>query len=359
MKTFRLLLLALFALLVLSSRSSAQINSTWVGDGGPNFTNGNWSNQVLWNPQVVPNGNYNVTVSWDPNGQVFNGPELDTNVTIQNLTIVNRVFLDNQAFPGSNITVTGTTAITTAPGHDGETAALFNSGGTWLLGTLPNYNAATHTLNDAFFFAFNGGTIGFRNADIWINKGTLLISGATSRYIDQDTNASAIRNLKQNDGGFTVSDGYNFTTAGNFTNNTGFTVSTGNGVSTVMTISGSLTNFDPVTHTLTGGSYDVEDTSQPSATAKLRFPNADIRTLSNASIKLVGPGASITDLGGLNALRNFSGLQNGSLTNGGTLTITPAGGTFTNDGGSHTIGDGAHIINPGRSSQHEWRHHHG
>ena len=284
-----------------------------------------------------------LTISWDPNGQIFNGPELDTNVTIQNLTIVNRAFLDDQAFPGSNLTVTGTTAITTSPGHDGETAALFNAGGTWLLGTLTNYNAATHTLEDTFFFPFSGGTIGFKNADIWINKGTIIIGGTTSHLIDQNTSLNAFRNLIQNDGGFTVSDGYNFTTAGDFTNNGGISVSTGNGASTVMTISGSLTNYDAGTHTLAGGSYDVEDTSDPSGVAKLRFPNADIRTLAFASIKLVGPGASITDLSGLNALRNLSGLQGGSLTSGGTLTITPNGGTFTNDGASHTIDTGASI----------------
>jgi hypothetical protein len=343
MKILRFLLPALLTLISLGLPVFAQTNSTWVGDGSQNFTNGNWSNSALWNPQTMPNGNYNVTIPWDPNGQVFNGPELDTNVSIQNLTLVNRVFLDDQAFPGSNLTITGTTAITTSPGHAGEYAALFNSGGTWLLGTLTNYEAATHTLNGAFLFPFNGATIGFRNADIWINKGTLLISGATSRFIDQNTNANAIRNLKQNDGGFTVSDGYNFTTAGNFTNNTGFSVATANGASTVMTISGSLTNFDAATHTLTGGSYDVEDTSNPSGIAKLRFPNADIRTLSNAYIKLIGPGASITDLNGLNALRNLSGIQGGNLTSGGTLTITPAGGTFTNDGASHTIDTGGHI----------------
>ena len=76
----------------------------------------------------------------------------------------------------------------------------------------------------------------------------------------------------QNDGGFIVSDGYNFTTAGDFTNNGGISVSTGNGASTVMTISGSLTNYDAGTHTLAGGTYAVEDTSDPSGVAKLRFP---------------------------------------------------------------------------------------
>ena len=56
---------------------------------------------------------------------------------------------------------------------------------------LTNYNAATHTLEDTFFFPFSGGTIGFKNADIWINKGTIIIGGTTSHLIDQNTSLDA------------------------------------------------------------------------------------------------------------------------------------------------------------------------
>ncbi|MDQ2918441.1 MAG: hypothetical protein M3R10_00990 [Verrucomicrobiota bacterium] len=318
----------------------AQTNSTWVGQS--NGT-GNWNNNLYWNPQVVPNGNFNATITRNPNGDQFNGPELDVNISLQNLSIINRVFLDNQSFPGTNLTVNGTTSITTAPGHDGETAALFDDGGTWLFGTLTNYNSASHTLTDGFFFVFNNGTIGWHGADITTNQGGTLITSGSSRIIDQDTNLNAFRNLAVNNGGFTVADGYNFTTAGNFTNNGGLGITTGNGASTIMTITGSLTNFDSTSHTLTNGFYDVEDTGTTSGIARLRFANADIRTLVTANIKLVGPGASITDLNGLNALRNLSGIQSGSLTSAGTLTITPSGGTFSNDNSTHTIDHGANI----------------
>ncbi len=323
--------------------ATGQTNSTWIGGA----TNGGvWSNASLWNPAVVPNGNYNVTVPWNPSGDVFNGPELDLNITVQNLTIINRVFLDNQSFPGTNLTVNGNTSITTSVGHDGETAAIFDDGGVWLFGTLANYNSATHTLTDGFFFAFNGGTIGWRGADIITNQnGTLIVSGTAARMVDQNNNLNAFRNIAVNTGGFTIADGYNFTTAGNFTNKGGMAVTTGDGMTTVFTIPApfSLTNFNAGTHTLTDGYYDVEVTNVP-GTATLRFPGADIWTLSDATLKLVGAGASIIDSNtSLNGLRNLSGVTNTTLTNAGTLTITPNGGTFTVDSSTHNLDNGANI----------------
>ena len=164
----------------------------------------------------------------------------------------------------------------------------------------------------------------------------------TGKMVDQNNNLNAFRNLAVNNGGFTIADGYSFTTSGNFTNNGGIAVTVGNGKSSVFTISGSLTNFDAPSHTLTNGSYDVEVTDMP-GTATLRFPNADIRTLVTAQIKLVGAGASITDLSGLSALRNLGGIQSTGLTSAGTLTITPSGGTFTNDNSVHTVDNGASL----------------
>ena len=73
------------------------VNSNWIGDGSANYSNGNWSNAMLWNPNSVPNNAgstfYDVTIPWDPNGAQFNGPLLDVNATIRNLTLVNRAFI--------------------------------------------------------------------------------------------------------------------------------------------------------------------------------------------------------------------------------------------------------------------------
>ena len=132
------------------------VNSTWLGDGSSNFFNGEWSDDTLWNPNVVPNDGggtvYDVTIPYDENGFVFNGPTLNTDVTIQNLTLVNRAIVDNQINNGTNLTVTGSTTFTTTPGfedQDGVITAAGNS--TFNLGTLTNYNAATHTLEGARF----------------------------------------------------------------------------------------------------------------------------------------------------------------------------------------------------------------
>ena len=338
-----------FAASISAPHAGAQvINSTWQGDGTGNFSNGNWSNASLWQPNQVPDNAgptlFDVTIPFYAGGaQAFNGPKLDVSVTVRNLTLVNRVFLDNQGAGGTNLTVTGTTVSTTETGHDGEYAAIFSNGGTLLLGTLGNYDAGTHTLNGIFVFPINNTVIGFHGADIWRNNGTIILGNPTGRLIDQDTNQNAIRNISLNDGGLTIGSGIDFTTVGNFTNNGGVTVSSDDGSNSRVTVSGTFTNFDAGTKTLSGGYLSVEVYNTPAGTATFRFANADIRNINGATVKLIGPGASIQDLAGQNALRNLSGINGANLGNSGTLTITPSGGTFTNNGGTHDIDSGAHI----------------
>lgn len=328
-----------------------QINSTWIGNPSGNGT-GNWSNNANWNPANVPgtdpNFVWNVTIPYHPANDQFNGPSLDVDVTVHDLTLVNRGFLDNQLQPiATNLTVTGTTSFTTTAGHDGEYGVIWNFGGIYSLGTLSNYTAATKTLESGWIAAFQSGTPGnyhpgttkFRGADVVQNKGVLSVSGVGSAILNQDNNSNALTNLAVNEGGLFLNDGASFTTAGNLTNNGALEI--GGKDTTIFTVTGSLTNYDPGTHVLTGGFYTVG--ADPGATATLRFPGADIRTLSNANITLRGAGASITDLSGQNALRNLAGLQGGRLTSAGTLTITPDGGTFSNNAASHTINEGANI----------------
>ncbi|MGI9086361.1 MAG: hypothetical protein ACR2HH_01250 [Chthoniobacterales bacterium] len=354
------LLLATFILassMAFAPRASGQTNSTWLGDGTGNNSNGNWSNASLWNPATVPNNSgpalFDVTIPYYPGNQQFNGPQLDINVTIRNLTLVNRVFLDNQGYIGTTLNVTGSTTLSTTPGHEGETAAVFASGD-FRLGTLTNYNATTKTLQDGFFFALNGGSIQFRGADIVTNNGTLVV-GDGSQILNQDNGVVAYANLAVNNGGFNLGGGHNFTTVGNFTNNGGFSVGTSGNLSSVFTVGGLLTNFDPATHTLSGGFDFTVDSGTGTGTATLRFAGADIRTLTNTSVNIRGAGASIRDLQGNSAFRNLETIQNGSFTSGGIETYTPSGGTLINNNSQHTISPGAvitvqgnfHVMNGG------------
>ncbi len=345
--------LVLAASLAHSPRACSQVNSTWLGDGTGNFNNGNWSNSALWNPSTVPNNSgpavFDVTVPFYPGGQGFNGPELDIDVTIHNLTTVNSAFIDNQANSGTNLTVTGSTTFTTTPGHDGEYSAIFFSGGTLSLGTLTNYTAATKTLEAGFLFPLNGGTIKFRGADIVTNNATLIV-GDGSQLLNQDNGAIAYANLAVNNGGFNLGGGHNFTTVGNFTNNAGLSVGTSGPLSSTFTVGGVLTNFDAATHTLSGGYDFTVDSSAGTGAATLRFAGADIRTISNTAVNLRGTRASIQDLAGQNAFRNLQGIQFGTFTSAGTMTLTPGGGTFSNNGSTHNIDPGANITIQGNHS---------
>ena len=301
------------------------VNSTWVGDGSPNFFNGEWSDAALWNPNGMPNDGggtvYDVTIPYDEAGFIFNGPTLDTNVTIRNLTLVNRAIVDNQINTGTNLTVTGSTTLSTSPGGDfGVITAAGSS--TFNLGTLTNYNAATKTLEGARFSAYIGATIAFRGADVVTNNGQLVVGGAGSRIINQDTGTNAFANIAVNNFSFSIENGLNFTTAGNFTNNASLSVRSGTN-STSLTIGGSLTNYNAATFTLSGGSFFLDGPG----TATLRFANADIRVISDCFVTVDGAGAAITDLLGNDALRNLSSVS-GELTLGGTRTLTPIGGNF-------------------------------
>jgi hypothetical protein len=352
MKTFRILLPALLGLVLSAANALAQtvVNSTWLGDPNNNHS-GDWNDNTLWNPANVPGTDpgffWDVTIPYIPSAAQFTGPNLNVDVTVRNLTLVNRAFVDAQ--PRSHdLTVTGTTAFTTSPGHDGEDGVIWCFGSTYKLGTLANYNPSTHTFAHGWIGSFTandgsnqGGTVEWHGANVMTNNGILQIAGPTAQILNQDNGEDALANLAVNNGELFFTDGASFTTVGNFTNN--FIVGIGGTGTTIFTVSGALTNYNAGTHTLTGGSYSV-DVGGSGGTAIFRFPNADIRTVSNATLVLRGAGASIQDsLTGLNALRNLQGLQGGGLTSGGTLTITPQGGTFTNDGGWHTIDDGADV----------------
>lgn len=170
----------------------------------------------------------------------------------------------------------------------------------------------------------------FAGADIVRNAATLGISGSLAKITDENGN-DALRNFSHNTltGEFSVSD-RDFSIAGDFTNDGVMIIWPG-----TLAIKGSLTNFDPTTRTLTGGTYRVE--GQGAYPARFVFHGADI--VNNASTIGLYDSAEILDENGNNALRNFThNLPAGVFTvlsyNDFTLTSD-----FTNEGTVNIIGD--------------------
>lgn len=337
------------AMMISSDNVSAQttINSTWVGDVNGN---GTWSYDSFWDPTGVPNNssadNYNVTIAYKPTLDFANGPTIDDSFIIDNLTLVNRASINDPSF--NYLIVNGTTSLTTTAGHSGEYGFLSLGGGGayYVLGTLTNFNSTTKTLEGGGYLLTGDSTIEFHGADIVTNNAFLFIAGAgvdlnTHLFIiNQDNFQNALFDLAVNNGTVQFVDGYNFTTGGNFTNNSLLAVGLGGDTHpTTFTVSGSLTNFDTATKTLTGGNFTVDGSSQ---TATLRFPNADIQYLSNVSLYLYGDW-HITDLNGLDAFRNLRGITNCFFSSSGTQTFNPPTGLFTNNNSTHRIDTGANI----------------
>ncbi len=323
---------------------------TWIGTPDQSG-NGNWSRAGNWSPTGIPNdAAQQVCIPYTPSADFFNGPTLDITIMIGNLTLSNRGLINGAGF--NNLTVLNSTSLTTTFGHNGEYGILSSHGGTFTLGALSNYNSNTSTLENGGFTVDNGGTIQWLDANIVNNNGFLGVDGATSHVRKQNGGASALTNLAANGGSLHFGNGFNFTTVGDFTNTGDFALS-GGPSPTIFTVTGQLTNFDPNKKTLSRGSYTIDgpasfparglhpiEAATSAATATLRFPQADIQTLSNATITLSGPGAAITDLSGADALRNLKSIQSASFSSAGTRIITPTGGTFTNDNSTHKIESG-------------------
>lgn len=293
---------------------AANVSSNWVSHGVDHPA---WSSVSHWSSSAVPNnggGNtYDVTITNDP-AFLFSGPQLDVDVTINNLTLVNRGVVDPvQGLPAANLTVLGTTSLAVAPGHNGEYGILHTpENSTWKLGTLTNLSG--NVLTGGGYLVEDHSAIVANNADIRTNHALLAFDGVGARFEDQFGN-NALRNLSVNGGQLTFVDN-NFTTAGNFTNDGSLSIASLN-EQTTFRVTGSLSNYDAATYSLNGGSYELQSfLGQP---ARVVIPNADIRTL-NASVKLTG-NAAIVDQNGNNAFRHLSSnASNVTLT---TQTISP------------------------------------
>lgn len=199
---------------------------------------------------------------------------------------------------------------------------------------LTNFNAASRTLTGgnywlgAYDFAGSNraAVFQFAGADIVHNAGLISLDGPLAKITDHNGN-DALRNFVHNTpAGFFGVAQRDFSLGGNFTNDGVLSV-----WSATLSIAGSLTNFDPATRTLTGGTYEVNYDA-----ARFVFEGADI--VNNAASIHLRSGAGIFDKNANDALRNF----NHNLP-GGEFTVTDshvisAATDFTNAGSVNVVG---------------------
>ena len=202
-------------------------------------------------------------------------------------------------------------------------------------GSLKNFDPATRTLTGGNFGANRFSTsstnkviVRFTGADIVNNGASISLGGPNSQILDQNGN-DGLRNFAHNlsTGSVNLTD-HDFTSTGAFTNDGSLLISA-QGQATTFTVTGSFTNFDPATHTLTGGTISLFGSAFNSSKTTFKFPNADI--VHNASTITVGTGSSMTDLANNNALRNFvDNMSSGFFHLGGQSFTAPS--DFTNAG---------------------------
>lgn len=122
----------------------------------------------------------------------------------------------------------------------------------------------------------------------------------------------------------------NFVTSNNFTNNGTLTVRAG-----IFTANGALTNFDPVTRTLTGGMYELDG-----GYGGVSFVLAGADIVNNAASISLLAGGKIFDRDGNDGLRNFAhNLRPGIFRIDDSQSFTAAS-DFTNAGTIDILGSG-------------------
>ncbi len=233
-------------------------------------------------------------------------------MTSQQLVIAGPFTNEGQLSVGSELNQAGLFSITgQLTNFDAASRTL--TGGSYLVGAAPNYEAV---------FQFAG-------ADIVHNAASLNISGQLAKITDENGN-DGLRNFSHNTstGVFTVGS-RDFSIAGTFTNDGVLSLWPG-----TFAIKGSLTNFDPVTRTLTGGTYQLDGSAGPT---HFVFHGADI--VNNAAAIELNSNAEILDENGNSALRNFAhNLPAGVFTVRSYKDFILTS-DFTNEGTVNIIGD--------------------
>lgn len=201
------------------------------------------------------------------------------------------------------------------------------------LNGIANFDSGTRTLSGGNFIirSLSGSQAApvefrFAGADIVNNATAIELSNETARIADL-SGLDAFRNFARNmaEGQLTLMY-LTFLAPRDFTND-GMVKLT----SSTFSIAGTLTNFDPATRALNGGSFTLDlnvATNAPKST--LRFVNADI--VHNGAFISLSNGAAIVDVAGNDAFRNFTdNLPTGTFVVGTGQTFK-AIGTFTNAG---------------------------
>lgn len=205
-------------------------------------------------------------------------------------------------------------------------------------GVLTNFDVASRTLTGGNYwlgaYDFGGSNraavFQFAGADIVHNAALLALDGPLAKITDHNGN-DALRNFVHNTpaGVFSVA-GRDFSLGGNFTNEGVLYVYYG----ATLSVAGSLTNFDPATRTLTGGTYTLtggtSELHEGPGAARFIFEGADIVN-NAASIRLIGA-AGISDENANDALRNFAHNLPGGEFSINDLHVIAAPADFTNAG---------------------------
>jgi hypothetical protein len=338
------------------SQTSAE---TFSGNGTGTDATGPWSDPNHWlSAHVVPNnaGNnfFDVTImGLIASGKLSNedriitrrigAAKLDISATVSNLTLID-AGLTNDGFTAARanlLSVAGTTTdnslqnqtgdnFTQTPGFTVQTQA-GDADAILSLGHFTNFSGNTLSMTRMTLFSQGpAATVQFNGADIvTLSNTSITLTGSNAHIIDEVGN-DALRHLAVIGTGAALSIGAtDFATGGNLTINGGVSL-LDNGLDTSFTVTGALTNFDPATRTLSGGSIGMQSFLSATANVIFRFNGADI--VNNASsISLTSPRAKIVDQNGLDALRNFA--HNLAA---GVVFFTDhnfsSTGAFTNDG---------------------------
>ena len=239
---------------------------------------------------------------------------------------------------GSTLALSGHQTILAGPFTNDGILSIGNSvdqpGNFTVTGVLTNFDAASRTLTGGYYglggYPNQPAVFQFAGADIVHNAATIGLTGPLAKITDHNGN-DALRNFVHNTpaGLFYVAE-RDFSLGGNFTNEGVLIL-----YSATLSVEGSLTNFDPATRTLTGGTYEISNLG--GGPARFIFEGADIVN-NAASIHLRWEGAGIFDKNANDALRNFNhNLPGGEFTITDSHVITAAA-DFTNAGSVNVVG---------------------
>lgn len=289
---------------------------------------GFYSDPANWSPAEVPNDTatrlYNVTLG--PNGLL----NVDINASISNLRVADgreaTLSLIDRTF-----TVTGTTVI---PRLRLFVTSYASEARTFNAGTLSSFSNGALTGEYALqSYGTGAAALQFRGANVLtLRDADLALTGLATQVIDENGN-DALRNLSEVDAASKLRlDTRPFLTSSPLWVAGALELGGFENAPTIFTALASLTNFDSATRTLTGGTFVLGQSYTPPGAGpiELRFAGADIVN-NGSALTLVNQTSRITDLNGLDGLRNLArNLPEAALNLHRHEFVTA--GDFTNDG---------------------------